>query len=100
MAYAAGSFEAALDAAAGADVALRAELRTSFLESAAAQMDLMQRARCDGNWRVAATRLHGLGATFHAGELADLAAEALDGAPGDPVVLRKIGAFLARMSAG
>ena len=40
-------------------------------------------------------RLKGLGASFHAETLIDLAEEALDSAPGDPAILRKLRAFLA-----
>jgi hypothetical protein len=67
-----------------------AELRDAFIESAARQLDLMSRARCDANWTIAASRLKSLAASFGASGLAGLADEALDGAPGDPVVLRKI----------
>lgn len=98
MAYARGDFELALTAAAGDDAALLAELRRGFADSLANQIDLLQRARCDGNWRTAAERLAGLGASFHAGDLVALAEEALQGAPGDPVVLRKLGAFAAQFS--
>jgi HPt (histidine-containing phosphotransfer) domain-containing protein len=90
MAYIAGDFDATLAAAAGDDVALLRELRLAFAESIARQLDLMRRARCDGNWQVAALRLKGLAASFHAEELIDLAEQAVEGAPGDPVVLRRI----------
>lgn len=96
MAFAAGEFEATIAAAAGEDAVLLAELRRAFADSLATQVDLLGRARCDGNWHTAAARLKGLGASFHAGELASLADEAMDSAPGDPRVLRK----LARYSAG
>ncbi|WP_151974770.1 Hpt domain-containing protein [Erythrobacter sp. EC-HK427] len=99
MAYEQGDFELALTAAAGDDMALIAELRASFLESLEAQITLLSRARCDGNWDVAAHRLKGLGASFHAGELARLAQEAIDGAPGDPAVLRKLRELHLRFSA-
>lgn len=89
-----GEFDATCAAAAGDDPALRAELRAAFAESVARQLDLMKRARCDGNWIIAALRLKGLGGSFHAKQLIALAEEALDGAPGDPVVLRKIDAFV------
>ncbi|KLI63960.1 hypothetical protein [Aurantiacibacter marinus] len=93
MAYAHGDFELTLTAAAGDDPALFAELRACFVESLAIQIDLLKRARCDGNWTMAAQRLRGLAASFHSGDLVALADEALDGAPGDPAVLRKLGAF-------
>ena len=90
MAYAHGDFELALTAAAGDDPALFAELRDCFAESFAIQLDLLKRSRCDANWIMAAQRLRGLAASFHSGDLVALAEEALDGAPGDPAVLRKL----------
>lgn len=99
MTYELGNFELALAAAAGGDAALLAELRSGFMDSLGEQIDLLGRARCDGNWRLAAERLKGLGASFHAGELVDLAEEALDGAPGDPAVLRKLDALTRHLSA-
>jgi len=90
MAYDAGSFDATLAAAAGDDPELLAQLRAGFVESLAHQLDLLKRSRCDGNWEVAAQRLKGLGASFHAPELVRLADEALDGAPGEPSVVRKL----------
>lgn len=99
MTYETGSFDAAIAAAAGADAALYAELRAGFAQSVEVQLGLLRRSRCDGNWRLAAERLHGLGASFHAGDLVSLAQEALDGAPGDPVVLRRIEAFLTDFAA-
>lgn len=95
MAQVAGTFDATLTAAAGEDLALLAELRAAFVESLAQQVDLLGRARCDGNWEVAAMRIKGLGASFHAPELVKLAQEALDGPPGEPVVLRKLTRFCA-----
>ena len=83
-------FEANIAAAAGGDAGLRAELVASFASSLGHQIDLLRRARCDGNWEVAARRLKSLGVSFHAQDLALLADEALDSAPGDPVVLRKL----------
>jgi len=90
MAEVAGTFDATLAAAAGEDPQLLAELRAAFAESLTQQVDLLRRARCDGNWEVAAQRLKGLGASFHAPELVKLADEALGGAPGDPSVVRKL----------
>lgn len=94
MAYDPGALNASLAAAVGEDGALMAELRAAFIESAARQLDLMGRSRCDANWRIAASRLKSLAASFGAVGLAALADEALDGAPGDPVVLRKIAAAI------
>ncbi len=90
MAYDPGTLNASLAAAVGADSHLLGELRTAFLESAARQFDLMGRSRCDANWVIAGSRLKSLAGSFGVTGLASLADEALDGAPGDPVVLRKI----------
>lgn len=89
-----GTLDATLAAAAGENPALLAELRDAFGESIARQLDLLTRSRCDGNWTMSAMRLEGLASSFHAAELIDLAREALAGAPGDPVILRKIGTYL------
>ncbi|HZU62540.1 MAG TPA: Hpt domain-containing protein [Novosphingobium sp.] len=88
-----GSLDAMIAAAAGDDEALFRELRASFLDSLARQIDLLGRARCDGNWQVAALRLRGLGASFQAWPLIELAEEALGGAPGEPGVLRRLRAL-------
>lgn len=93
MAYEPGNLEAAIAAAAGDDPVLRRELLDGYAASFAAQFDLLRRARCDGNWKVAARRLYGLGASFHEEQLAYLASEALDGAPGDPMILRRIAQY-------
>jgi HPt (histidine-containing phosphotransfer) domain-containing protein len=94
MAYQAGALDATLAAAAGEDLALLAELRAAFVESLARQVDLLRRARCDGNWQVAALRLRGLAASFHAEQLVLLADDALEAAPGEPTVVRRLQAFL------
>jgi hypothetical protein len=94
MVYDPGALHASLAAAVGSDTALLRELRDAFLESAARQADLMGRARCDANWAVAGSRLRSLAASFGATGLMALAEEALDGAPGDPVVLRKLHAAI------
>jgi hypothetical protein len=91
MAYDHGALNASLAAAVGHDGALMDELRDAFLESAARQHDLMGRSRCDANWIIAASRLKSVAASFNLTGLVLLADEALDGAPGDPVILRKIG---------
>lgn len=93
MAYAAGSLDETIAAAAGEDSALFAELKLAFAESVARQVDLLSRARCDANWEVAAQRLRGVAASFHADTLIALTEEALAGAPGDPVVLRRLRQF-------
>lgn len=98
MAYEGGSLDANLAAAAGHDPHLVQELRLAFLESAARQIDLLARARCDGNWHVAAMRLKGLAASFHAEALMALADEAIETAPGDPAVLRRLRKLLEELS--
>jgi HPt (histidine-containing phosphotransfer) domain-containing protein len=100
MAYEAGALDATLAAAAGDDPALFAELRVAFVESLSRQVDLLRRSRCDGNWHVAAMRLKGLAASFNAEPLIVLAEGAIDAAPGDPVAVRRIQAFLDEFAAG
>lgn len=94
MVYDPGALNASLAAAVGSDSLLMAELRDAFVESAARQHDLMSRARCDANWQFAASRLKSLAASFGAIGMMALADEALEGAPGDPVVLRKVRAAI------
>ena len=77
----------------------RMQLRQAFAESLGQQVDLLRRSRCDGNWNVAAMRLKGLAASFHAEGLIGFAEEALDAAPGDPVVIRKLERFLTEFTA-
>src|SRR5579875_1701680 len=94
MVYDPGALNASLAAAVGSDTELLAELRAAFVESAERQVDLMGRARCDANWELAASRLKSLAGSFGATGLMALADEALEGAPGDPVVLRKLQAAI------
>ena len=94
MAYDPGALNASLAAAVGNDSALLLELRQAFIDSTRRQLDLMRRARCDANWTIAGSRLKSVAASFGAAGLAALADEALGGAPGDPVVLRRIGAAI------
>lgn len=94
MAYESGALDATFAAAAGEDAELHAALRQAFGESLARQVDLLRRSRCDGNWQVAAMRLKGLAASFHAEALVELAEQALEGAPGEPGVIRQLQAFL------
>jgi HPt (histidine-containing phosphotransfer) domain-containing protein len=89
-----GALATALHAAAGDDPALMRELRQAFVDSAHRQIDLMARSRCDANWQYSCLRLKGLAASFDALALLSLADEAAGGAPGDPVVLRKLGLAL------
>ncbi len=95
MAYDPGTLEAALSAAVGSDPALISDLRRAFFDSAERQVDLLARARCDANWTMAALRLKGLCASFGVNKLMNLADEALESAPGDPVILRRINQMLA-----
>lgn len=99
MAYEAGALEETLAAAAGGDAELFAELRASYVESVCKQVDLLERSRCDGNWHIAAMRLKGLAASFHSVSLLALAEEALDSAPGDPAIVRRLKAYVSEFSA-
>ena len=99
MAYEAGALDATLAAAAGEDAVLFSELRHAFIESVERQVDLLRRSRCDANWQMSALRLKGVAATFHAEALIALAHEALDRAPDDPNVLRRISIFLSDFAA-
>ncbi len=90
MAFDPGALNASLAAAVGSDPELMAELKCAFVESVARQLDLLGRSRCDANWEIAAARLKSIAASFGALGMIALADEAQQGAPGDPVVLRKI----------
>jgi HPt (histidine-containing phosphotransfer) domain-containing protein len=90
MVYDPGALNESLAAAVGNDSLLMAELRAAFNESVERQLDLMVRARCDANWQFAASRLKSIAGSFGVTGLMELSDEALAGAPGDPVVLRKI----------
>jgi HPt (histidine-containing phosphotransfer) domain-containing protein len=98
MVYEAGALEATLAAAAGDDPALMRDLRGAFVESASRQLDLLKRSRCDGNWNVAAMRLKGLAASFHAEDLLQAAEHALASAPGEPAAIRSIEQVLVRFT--
>lgn len=94
MAFEAGTLDATMAAAAGEDAALYAELRQAFIDSLTRQIDLLRRSRCDGNWQIAALRIRGLAASFHAEPLLDLAEEAIEAAPGEPTVVRRLQDFV------
>lgn len=98
MVYEAGALDATLAAAAGDDSDLLCELRLAFHDSAIKQLDLLKRSRCDGNWNVAAMRLKGLAASFHAEDLLLAAEHALDSAPGEPAAIRNIEQVITRFS--
>jgi len=100
MVYDPGALNASLAAAVGSDGQLMAELRAAFLESAERAIDLMGRSRCDANWRLAASRLESLAASFGAVGLQTQASEAVMGAPGDPAVLRRIRASIEDFATG
>jgi HPt (histidine-containing phosphotransfer) domain-containing protein len=99
MIYDPGALHVALAAAVGDDPQLVAELRGAFLDSAATLVDQLKRSRCDANWRMAALRLQGLGASFGAVALMSSAEAAANGAPGDPVALRAIEQAIATFDA-
>lgn len=99
MSYEAGNLNAVLAATVGEDAGLIADLRGAFLESATRQIDLLERARCDANWQLAAWRLKGLCASFGVMGMIALAHEAEQAAPGDPRVLRRLRAMLESLSA-
>lgn len=100
MSYESFAFDATLAAAAGDDLGLFAELRSAFIESVAQHIELLGRARCDGNWHIAAMRLKGLAAGFHAFPLIALADEALESAPGDPVILARLAIYQESLAQG
>lgn len=98
MAYETGTLDVALNAVVGNDPALLLELRNAFIASAEAQVDLLKRSRCDANWHFAALRLKGLAASFGVSQILDYADQALEGAPGDPVVIRQLQAAIKGLS--
>ena len=98
MAFEHGALNANLAAAVGNDPALVVELREAFVTSALKQIDLLKRARCDANWHVSALKLKGLAASFGIHDLIGLADEAAEGAPGDPVILRKLDKAIQNLS--
>lgn len=100
MAFDPGALNASLAAAVGSDPELMAELKSAFVESIARQLDLLKRSRCDANWEIAAARLKSIAASFGALGMIALADEAQQGAPGDPVVLRKIAFALDEFAQG
>lgn len=94
MSFDSGPLDRYLNAAIGDDPAAARELRASFAAGARELADLMRRARCDANWHIAAERLKGLAATFGVIPLIEMAEAAMEGAPGDPAILRDIGAAI------
>lgn len=94
MSFDSGPLDRYLSAAFGDDPAMAMDLRGAFTGSARELADLMRRARCDANWRMAALRLKSLAATFGIVPMIELAEHAIAGAPGDPAVLRQINQVL------
>lgn len=90
MSFDSGPLDRYLSSAFGDDPAITRDLRAAFSEGARDLADLMRRARCDANWRIAAERLKSLSATFGVIPLIQLAEEAMAGVPGDPAILRRI----------
>lgn len=95
MAYDPGVLEAALSAALGDDPALMRELETAFLQSAAAQVAALERARTMPEWTQAAWRLRGLAASFSAIELMQAAEAAAAAPPGNVATLDRVRAAIA-----
>lgn len=98
MSFDSGPLDRYLHSAVGDDPALAAELHATFLASVEQLVDLMQRARCDANWSMAALRLKSLSATFGVVPLIQLAEAAMAGAPGDPAIIREIRANIASLN--
>lgn len=98
MSFDSGPLDRYISAAVGDDPAVAMELRASLMASARELSDLMRRSRCDANWYAAAERLKSLAATFGIIPLIQLAEAAMDGAPGDPTVLREINAVIDALS--
>lgn len=90
MSFDSGPLDRYLSSAFGDDPEMAMDLRGAFTGSARDLSDLMRRSRCDANWEMAAIRLKGLAATFGIIPLIELAEAAIEGAPGDPAVLRQI----------
>lgn len=93
MVFEPNALDATLSAAAGDDGALYRELRAAFVASLATQIDLLRRARCDGNWLITAQRIKSLASSFHTEPLMALADRAIEAVPGDPAVLRALQTF-------
>lgn len=95
MSYEGLSLDAALAVAVGEDPALTYELRRAFLESAARQIDMLERARDDGEWQQALWRFKGLCGSFGITAMAPLIEEAEQAAAGNTDIVMRIRALLA-----
>lgn len=90
MAYDPGALEASLAAVVGDEPGLITELRTAFFESARMHVADLTRATSLDAWVRAATRLHGLAASFGALRVMDVATAAAQSPRIDAALLRKI----------
>lgn len=95
MAHYYNDFTQMLAASLGDDPELVAQLQTVFLDAVGEQLDLLSRARCDANWYMSAERLCDIAASFSAKELLELAQQAKNSAPGDPVIIRELAEWYA-----
>ena len=100
MSFDTGPLDRYLHSAVGEDTAAAAELQAVFVRSVDELTDLMQRARCDANWTMAALRLKSLSATFGVVPLIELAEQAMAGVPGDPAVIKSIRRWIDDIRAG
>ena len=90
MAYDPGAIDATLAAAVGDEPELIAELRGAFLGSANRALDQLEAARRASDWRLAASRLKGLAASFGAVRLMAVASEAAEAQPLDMAMVRRL----------
>ena len=90
MAYDPGAIDATLAAAVGDEPELIAELRGAFLDSANRTLDQLEAARRASDWRLAASRLKGLAASFGAVRLMAVASEAAEAQPLDMAMVRRL----------
>lgn len=97
MAYDPGAIDATLAAAVGDDVALIAELRIAFVESAERAVAAMAQADDAASWCEAAWRLKGLAASFGAVRLMALASEALAAGAPQQALLGRLQRMLGRL---
>ncbi|SDA20439.1 Hpt domain-containing protein [Sphingomonas sp. NFR15] len=90
MAYDPGAIDATLAAAVGDEPELIAELRGAFLDSANRALDQLEAAHRAQEWRLAASRLKGLAASFGAVRLMAVANEAAEAQPLDMAIVRRL----------
>ena len=97
MAYDPGAIDAALAAAVGDEPLLIAELRLAFIASVEAALTQMRMSTDIDAWTLAARRMKGLAASFGAVRLMAAAMAAIDSAPHDTEVMRRIDHEIARL---